>query len=79
MGMIVGDKDSYYDEYFKPENENQISEAKQVFIILQKYMKHVELSSGVTFIDGLNDNEVQFSPYEVNFLKTVEQQIKNDE
>lgn len=55
-------------------------ETTEVFRILQKYMNHVSQCEGVTFVQNLNDgmSDVEFSDYEVNFLKTVEAQIEKD-
>lgn len=52
-----------------------MSELKQLFVILQKYMRHVEECEGVTFVSELNRTNVEFSDYEINFLKTVDAQI----
>lgn len=57
-------------------------ETTEVFKILQKYMKHVEECEGVTFVDYLNHKEmssIEFTPFELNFLKTVEAQIRKDD
>lgn len=55
-------------------------ETTEVFRILQKYMKHVLDCEGVTFCDdvSLNNSQLNFTPFEINFLKTVKAQIEKD-
>lgn len=52
---------------------------KEIFIILQKYMKHVLSCEGVTFVSEINryPKDVEFTDYEKQFLETVEQQIED--
>lgn len=52
-------------------------ETKQVFRILQKYMKHVKEHGGKTFTEEINKGKIEFSPFEKNFLGTVEAQIND--
>lgn len=52
-------------------------ETKEVFKILQKYMQHVNQCEDNTFLEyiGTFMSNVEFTKYEINFLKTVEAQI----
>ena len=56
------------------------NETTEVFRILQKYMKHVLECEGVTFVDdvSLDNSKLNFTPFEKNFLKTIEAQIEKD-
>ena len=54
-------------------------ETKEIFLLLRKYMKHVLKEEGVTFTEGktLENSDLKFTPYEINFLKTVSAQIQD--
>ena len=54
-------------------------ETKEIFLLLRKYMKHVDNCEGVTFTEGktLENSDLKFTPYEINFLKTVSAQIQD--
>lgn len=67
--------------YKRGRNKKQLTnteDLKKMFVIIQKYMKHVEQCEGVTFVSDINSgkSKVEFSTYEENFLKTVESQIE---
>jgi hypothetical protein len=55
-------------------------EETEVFRILQKYMKHVQKCEGTTFLyeRSVLQSGIEFSPFEINFLRTVEAQITDD-
>ena len=69
-----------YEEYIaeiETEKYNTFSETLKMFIILQKYMKHVTDEEGISFVESLNRGcgEVVFTSEEVKTLIIIDKQV----